>query len=95
MFADPADVHVIKTDIKGELRRDVSRTSAEETLSWKNATPDYSYSCFDYYSNYRSTVAYNWLVATVCPSVAITRLTIGAPLSKDSLLMTTTSPWSG
>ena len=62
MFADPADVHVIKTDIKGELRRDVSRTSAEETLSWKNATPDYSYSCFDYYSNYRSTVAYNWLV---------------------------------
>ena len=62
MFADPADVHVIKTEIKGELRRDVSRTSAEETLSWKNATPDYSYSCFDYYSNYRSTVAYNWLV---------------------------------
>ena len=62
MFADPADVHVIKTDVKGELRRDVSRTSAEETLSWKNATPDYSYSCFDYYSNYRSTVAYNWLV---------------------------------
>ena len=62
MFADPADVHVIKTDIKGELRRDVSRTSEEETLSWKNATPDYSYSCFDYYSNYRSTVAYNWFV---------------------------------
>ena len=62
MFADPADVHVIKTDIKGELRRNVSRASAEETLSWKNATPDYSYSCFDYYSNYRSTVAYNWSV---------------------------------
>jgi alpha-L-fucosidase len=67
MFADPADVHVIKTDIKGELRRDVSRTSAEETLSWKNATPDYSYSCFDYYSNYRSTVAYNWLVVNKKP----------------------------
>ena len=33
-----------------------------ETLSWENSTPDYSYSCFDYYSNYRSTVAYNWLV---------------------------------
>ena len=62
MFADPSDVHVIKRDIIGNLRRNVSRTSAEETLSWKNATPDYSYSCFDYYSNYRSTVAYNWSV---------------------------------
>lgn len=29
-------------------------------LTADNATPDYSYSCFDYYSNYRSTVAYNW-----------------------------------
>lgn len=62
MFADPADVHVIKTDIKGELRRNVNRVDAEHALSWKNATPDYSYSCFDYYSNYRSTVAYNWYV---------------------------------
>ncbi len=62
MFADPADVHVIKTEIKGELRRNVKRVGVEQTLSWKNATPDYSYSCFDYYSNYRSTVAYNWNV---------------------------------
>ena len=62
MFADPSDVHVIKTEIKGELRRNVKRVGAEQTLSWKNATPDYSYSCFDYYSNYRSTVAYNWSV---------------------------------
>ena len=62
MFADPADVHVIKTEIKGELRRNVNRIDAEHALSWKNATPDYSYSCFDYYSNYRSTVAYNWFV---------------------------------
>ena len=62
MFADPADVHVIKTDFIGEARRDINRVGADHTLSWKNATPDYSYSCFDYYSNYRSTVAYNWLV---------------------------------
>lgn len=62
MFADPADVHVIKTDFIGEARRDVNMVGADHTLSWKNATPDYSYSCFDYYSNYRSTVAYNWLV---------------------------------
>ena len=31
---------------------------ADEELSWQNASPDYSYSCFDYYSNYRSTVGY-------------------------------------
>ncbi len=31
-------------------------------LSWTNAAPDYSYSCFDYYSNYRSVVGYGWNV---------------------------------
>lgn len=31
-------------------------------LTSANATPDYSYSCFDYYSNYRSTVSYTWNV---------------------------------
>ena len=29
-------------------------------LTATNATPNYSYSCFDYYSNYRSTVRYSW-----------------------------------
>ena len=29
-------------------------------LTATNATPNYSYSCFDYYSNYRSTVSYSW-----------------------------------
>ena len=62
MYADPADVHVIKVNSGGESWREVSFVSTGETLSWKNATPDYSYSCFDYYSNYRSTVAYNWNV---------------------------------
>ena len=62
MYADPADVHVIKVPGKGDIRREVELLSAGETLSWKNATPDYSYSCFDYYSNYRSVVAYNWLL---------------------------------
>jgi alpha-L-fucosidase len=33
------------------------------TLSWENAVPEYSYSCFDYYSNYRSTVSYQWNVS--------------------------------
>lgn len=31
-------------------------------LTSANATPNYSYSCFDYYSNYRSTVSYSWNV---------------------------------
>lgn len=31
-------------------------------LTAANAVPDYSYSCFDYYSNYRSVTAYNWSV---------------------------------
>ena len=31
-------------------------------LSWTNAAHDYSYSCFDYYSNYRSVVGYGWNV---------------------------------
>ena len=31
-------------------------------LTADNATPNYSYSCFDYYSNYRSTVSYSWNV---------------------------------
>lgn len=31
-------------------------------LTAANATPNYSYSCFDYYSNYRSTVSYEWNV---------------------------------
>lgn len=36
--------------------------SGRTTLTAQNATPDYSYSCFDYYSNYRSTVAYQWTI---------------------------------
>ena len=62
MYADPTDVHVIKVEHEGEVSREVAMLAAGKTLSWKNATPDYSYSCFDYYSNYRSAVAYNWLI---------------------------------
>ena len=60
MYADPTDVHVIKVESWGKVSRKVSPVGVYDVLSWKNATPDYSYSCFDYYSNYRSTVAYNW-----------------------------------
>ena len=67
MYADPADVHVLKLELGKPLQRDVAVISSEERLSWRNSTPDYSYSCFDYYSNYRSTVAYNWLVHSKKP----------------------------
>ena len=66
MYADPTDVHVIKVELSNATRK-VAAIAADKTLSWKNATPDYSYSCFDYYSNYRSTVAYNWLVVNKKP----------------------------
>ena len=36
------------------------RKSGALVLSQENATPSYSYSCYDYYTNYRSTVAFNW-----------------------------------
>ena len=38
----------------------VNSIKGDVVLTAQNATPDYSYSCFDYYSNYRSTVSYSW-----------------------------------
>lgn len=61
MFGKP-DVKVIRLTydrpVKELFRLDVCQ--GNDVLSWKNAQPDYSYSCFDYYSNYRSTVGYGW-----------------------------------
>lgn len=50
MYADATDVHVITL----EFNKDIVPV-AVDSGSWA----DYSYSCFDYYSNYRSSVAYN------------------------------------
>lgn len=36
------------------------RKSGRLELNQGNATPSYSYSCYDYYTNYRSIVAFNW-----------------------------------
>lgn len=69
MYSDPADVKVITL----VFDRSLDSSSADETLSQlecmsvKNAVPEYSYSCFDYYSNYRSTVSYTWTVDLVKP----------------------------
>lgn len=62
MYANPADVHVIRLKHDGLGRRQVDVVAMEDVLDWKNSTPEYSYSCFDYYSNYRSTIAYNWRI---------------------------------
>ena len=70
MYADPADVHVIKVGLSNAARK-VATIAADKTLTWQNATPDYSYSCFDYYSDYRSTIAYNWLVVNEKPTKGI------------------------
>lgn len=61
---DPVDVKVLKIVYdKGFTEDAVDTVPSGSVLSWKNAVPDYSYSCFDYYSNYRSVVGYNWDVA--------------------------------
>ena len=62
MYADPTDVYVISlTFDRPVAQMKASATlSQDQELSWENSTPAYSYSCFDYYSNYRSTVAYAW-----------------------------------
>ena len=67
MYSPKNDVHVVTLTFD----RPVSSLVAQkivcqgETLSWTNAVPGYSYSCFDYYSNYRSTVSYEWNVSMV------------------------------
>ena len=65
MYSPKSDIHVITLTFDRPAASLVAQKVIPqgETLSWSNALPGYSYSCFDYYSNYRSTVAYNWSVA--------------------------------
>lgn len=62
MYSDPLDIRVIRL----ELDRDLSemhhygQVSSDAILTTADAMCDHSYSCFDYYSNYKSTVAYSW-----------------------------------
>lgn len=73
MFGHP-DVKVVKVVYASDVKSDFFpyySTFAEGELSWKNSTPDYSYSCFDYYSNYRSTVGYRWNVILKRPAFAV------------------------
>ena len=63
-YEDKADVQVVvlEFDKVVEPFHSYEVLPYGQLLSSENASADYSYSCFDYYSNYRSTVAYNWMV---------------------------------
>lgn len=54
-------IHVLTLDFDQPVEpRPTNIITGITTLTTANATPNYSYSCFDYYSNYRSTVSYSW-----------------------------------
>ena len=65
MYSPAKDVHVITLIFDRPVSTMVAQPVVNQTnaLSWSNAVPGYSYSCFDYYSNYRSTVSYEWNIA--------------------------------
>jgi alpha-L-fucosidase len=72
MFGKP-DVKVIRLTYDRPVK-DLFRFNGgigDDLLTWKNALPDHSYSCFDYYSNYRSTVGYGWDVMLQRPVSAV------------------------
>ena len=68
MFGEP-DVRVVKVTCDRPVREifHMYHFAFDEVLSWSNSDPDYSYSCFDYYSNYRSIVGYGWNVQVDSP----------------------------
>lgn len=65
MYSPAHDIHVITLTFDRPVASMVAQplVSQTELLCWSNAIPGYSYSCFDYYSNYRSTVSYEWNVS--------------------------------
>ncbi|MBQ8838580.1 MAG: alpha-L-fucosidase [Bacteroidales bacterium] len=64
-YDDGNNIKVIKIQTDKEIcpNSDLITLPASTMLSRENAAPDYSYSCFDYYSNYRSTTALRWSVS--------------------------------
>ena len=73
MFGRP-DVEVIKVVYASPVKSDSFHyhdSFAGDELSWENSVSDCSYSCFDYYSNYRSTVGYRWDVRLKRPASAL------------------------
>lgn len=65
LYSNPSSPKVIRLTFDRPVQpfNALEPVDRSKVLSWDNATPDYSYSCFDYYSNYRSIVGYNWLIS--------------------------------
>ena len=53
-------INVLTLEFTQEIKEQNGEHVKSIILTAENATPNYSYSCFDYYSNFRSTVSYSW-----------------------------------
>ncbi|MBM6759143.1 alpha-L-fucosidase [Bacteroides mediterraneensis] len=53
-------IHVLTLDFDKKIEPLPGNTVRSIVLTAQNATPQYSYSCFDYYTNYRSVIGYSW-----------------------------------
>lgn len=52
--------HVLRLEFDRDVEPQPAGMVRSMSLTAQNATSAYSYSCFDYYSNYRSTIGYSW-----------------------------------
>ncbi len=69
-YATPADFKVIRHSCAKEIEPVAPayvKLKKGIVLAERNSVRDFSYSCFDYYSNLRSTIAYNWYVEGALP----------------------------
>lgn len=53
-------IHVLTLSFDKKIEPLPGNTVRSTMLTEQNATPQYSYSCFDYYTNYRSVIGYSW-----------------------------------
>lgn len=53
-------IHVLTLSFDKKIEPFPGKTIRNAVLTPRNATPQYSYSCFDYYTNYRSITGYSW-----------------------------------
>ncbi len=66
LYSDPTHIRYARLDFDKPIEP-VSSTDkivGNTKLNRANAELDYSYSCFDYYSNYKSIIAQNWNIST-------------------------------
>lgn len=65
LYSDPNYIRYLRLDFDKAIEPISSNKSlsGSTVLNRGNAVLDYSYSCFDYYSNYKSVIAHNWNVS--------------------------------